>query len=889
MPAPGEARAAATEVAATAMSEQPSVIAQETCLRLDPELATYLGQFIIEHASTLGDLMVVGAQAAAAPCPHVDTLLRGLAETLSLVTDLTCSNPGRQLVEAWTQAGAEPADMPTCWHLAQEAVLTELRVQTGPGLAEQAEGLLSALRAEVSVHLVRAALSEAAVARGERSAVLDLLAEAVVVIDATLGSLVEANPAAVALTGYTSAELASLSVFDLYPAPEGSTRHEFFTRLREAGTLRLPAQPYVRKDGSVVTLDLRASFVPSDGRETVVAVLTPHDERADDDDVAQRRVDERLAEELVLLRGIRRRDQALLDALPTRLLVLDERLQIVYANPAYYRKRGKTARELLGRPLQEVFPETLLQYARLEEAVRTTLRTGQSARWSGFRTATADHPERVLNIRMDRLDGPTGYQLLISLDDVTEQHRQVYQLSMLNQIATAMQGIVELPRLLHAILTAVTAGPAAGLGFNRAILMLQHVEDATLNGVMGVGPDSPEDAGRIWSQMSAQQHDLRELTAAYDEWVAGGEGRLRGLVEQLHISLHDENDVCVQAMRLRQAIHVPNAASDPRVSPQLRELLGVNEFVAAPLLVPDEALGVVLADNRFSRQSIWPADVRLLTNFANQAALAIEAAHNYMEVEDRAEELARAYKAGEEMRDELVRSQQLAALGHVSAMVAHEIRTPLTAIGGFARTIANSPDNPERVRRSAEVIVDSADQLEALLRDVLEFTKPGLPQLAAHDLNQLVGEVAELYGPEASFSQIQLATALEPDLPLVQVDAYQVKQALGNLLKNAFQAVGPGGQVALNTAREARWVTVTVADNGGGIASDRVDRLFDPTYTTKPGGTGFGLAVTKRIVDDHHGELRVRSEAGTGASFTLAFPAPAPAPADDPEGAPPSS
>jgi len=868
------------------MSQPTAAGARETCLQLDPERSAYLGQFITEHARAISDRVAAVGSIAPVGCPNADALLRAMAEALSLAGDLACSNPGRHLVEAWTQSGVELPESPTCWHLLQEAVLAELREQTDPGLVRQAEELLSALRADVATQVIRTALGEAATARGERSVLLDLVDEGVLVIDAASGRFLEANPSAVALTGYAPAELAGMSIFDLHSAPEGATREAFFARLREAGTLRLPAQSYVRKDGTVLTLDIRAALVPNAGGETVVATLTPRAEQPGDADATARRVDERLAQELAFLRGVRRRDQALLAALPLRILILDDQLQIIYANPAYCRQRGLTARDVEGHPLHEVFPESLLAGAGLEEAMRTTLRTGQSARWSGFRTATADHPERVLNIRLDRLEGPAGHQLLVALEDVTDQHRQVYQLSMLNQIAAAMQGIVELPRLLHAILTAVTAGPAAGLGFNRAILLLPRVEDASLHGVMGVGPDSPEQASLIWSQMSGRQRDLRELTGAYDEWAAGEQGQLRGVYEQLHISLHNEQDICVQAMRLRQAIHVVNVATDPRVSPQLRALLQVNEFVVAPLLVQDEALGVVLADNRFTEQSIWPADVRLLTNFANQAALAIDTARAYAEVEDRAEEIARAYKAAEEMRDELVRSQQLAALGHVSAMVAHEIRTPLTAIGGFARTIANDPGHPERVRRSAEVIVDSADQLEALLRDVLEFTKPGLPQLAAHDLNQLVGEVAELYGPEASFSQIQLATTLEPGLPTVQADAYQVKQALGNLLKNAFQAVGPGGQVALSTGREEQWVLMTVADSGGGIAADRVDRLFDPTYTTKPGGTGFGLAVTKRIVDDHHGELRVRSDTGTGAAFTIAFPVTGPSQGDDAGAAP---
>jgi len=144
--------------------------------------------------------------------------------------------------------------------------------------------------------------------------------------------------------------------------------------------------------------------------------------------------------------------------LPTKLLVLDQDLRVVHCNPAYYVPRGLTREEVEGKLVDEVFPQSLLEEGGLREALQTTLRTGERVRWSGYRHPSRDHGERIVNIRIDPCKGYNGEpNVLLTIEDVTERHRQLYERTILQQITRAMLGQLELPRLLHAILWGLNA------------------------------------------------------------------------------------------------------------------------------------------------------------------------------------------------------------------------------------------------------------------------------------------------------------------------------------------------------------------------------------------------------------------------------------------------
>jgi two-component system sensor histidine kinase PilS (NtrC family) len=235
------------------------------------------------------------------------------------------------------------------------------------------------------------------------------------------------------------------------------------------------------------------------------------------------------------------------------------------------------------------------------------------------------------------------------------------------------------------------------------------------------------------------------------------------------------------------------------------------------------------------------------------------------------------------MERELRRSERLAAVGELSASIAHEIRNPLAAISGSIQVMqSNGPARAVESRRLMEIVMREVDRLDRLIGDFLSFARPGEPQIELVPLAELVNEVLEMF--EASRpANVAVECSLHEGLG-VHADPGQLRQVLWNLLVNAAQAMPDGGAVRIATRPTPRrapqddgtagrmdeekpvWAEITVMDQGVGIPRELVDRVFDPFFTTKAGGTGLGLAIVHRVIAEHRGVVRV--EDGVGAFRT---------------------
>jgi two-component system sensor histidine kinase PilS (NtrC family) len=248
-----------------------------------------------------------------------------------------------------------------------------------------------------------------------------------------------------------------------------------------------------------------------------------------------------------------------------------------------------------------------------------------------------------------------------------------------------------------------------------------------------------------------------------------------------------------------------------------------------------------------------------------------------------------------EMEQNLRRSERLAAIGELSASIAHEIRNPLAAISGSiemlhsGRNSESAPSDPERLMK---IVLREVDRLDHLITGFLQYARPEPRRVEAIDLRAAVGDVMEMFDAACS-------DAIETDVSVagglvVHADAAQLRQVLWNLVLNAAQAMPDGGRVRLSAglldekeSQEAQpgdrraqeeegkesWVEIVVADDGIGIPADQMDRIFDPFFTTKPSGSGLGLATVHRIIEDHGGTVRLESQLGVGTTFRIRFPA----------------
>ncbi|MHC1791720.1 sensor histidine kinase [Solidesulfovibrio sp.] len=231
-------------------------------------------------------------------------------------------------------------------------------------------------------------------------------------------------------------------------------------------------------------------------------------------------------------------------------------------------------------------------------------------------------------------------------------------------------------------------------------------------------------------------------------------------------------------------------------------------------------------------------------------------------------------KTGRELlgtQEKLIRSARFAAIGEAAARLSHEIKNPLMLMGGFANQVRRHLPKDGTDAEKLGIIESEAKRLETLLNEVRDFTRPAPPQIEPRDLHETVSESLAIMAGALESRGIVVTTELAPQLPPVPHDAARVKQVLINLLKNAAEAMEGGGSLTVATRAVGGKVRLTVSDTGGGIPETVRARLFDPFCTTKESGTGLGLAVCQRIVEDHRGDIRfTTSEAGT--TFIVELP-----------------
>jgi PAS domain S-box-containing protein len=228
----------------------------------------------------------------------------------------------------------------------------------------------------------------------------------------------------------------------------------------------------------------------------------------------------------------------------------------------------------------------------------------------------------------------------------------------------------------------------------------------------------------------------------------------------------------------------------------------------------------------------------------------------------------------ESINTQLQVSERLAALGRITAGVAHEVKNPLNSMRLWLENLKESlpPEQASASQQAVQVLDKEIDRLDAVVKRFLDFTRPMDVRLEATQLSELLKDVLELARPQLQKSNIQLAQLLPIDVPPVYVDRALLKQAVLNLVLNAAEAMPNGGQLRLVLSRRGEMAEITVGDTGKGILPENRQKIFQLFFTTRPGGSGIGLASAFRIVQLHNGSIDFTSEVGRGTTFRIELP-----------------
>jgi signal transduction histidine kinase len=219
----------------------------------------------------------------------------------------------------------------------------------------------------------------------------------------------------------------------------------------------------------------------------------------------------------------------------------------------------------------------------------------------------------------------------------------------------------------------------------------------------------------------------------------------------------------------------------------------------------------------------------------------------------------------------------MATVGRLSLKVAHEVRNPISAIELNAEMLQDIVGGQpgaemEEAKHLVAAIRDQVSALDALTEEYLAFARFPRPQFEEESVNELVDELAEFVRPVASRQGLSVRVETDPAVPTMEIDRGLLRQAILNLVKNAFEALSRGGVVTIRSRLDGESVEVAVSDTGPGITTAVAQRLFEPFFTTKPQGTGLGLGIARQITEEHHGELRWQNGPDHGVTFAIRLP-----------------
>ena len=212
---------------------------------------------------------------------------------------------------------------------------------------------------------------------------------------------------------------------------------------------------------------------------------------------------------------------------------------------------------------------------------------------------------------------------------------------------------------------------------------------------------------------------------------------------------------------------------------------------------------------------------------------------------------------------------KFAIIGEISTYLAHEIRNPLYAVGGFANALLRSPKLDEQEREKVQIIVEETRRLDKLLTNMLNFVRPSPGPGSAVDLTAVCRDVAELMDVGYGRQGYSIVIRAEDHLPSVQGDADSLKQCLVNIIKNSIEAMPGGGDITIALAMDGGEVAVRIADTGTGMSETELERAFNPFYSTKADGNGLGLPLIKKIIEESGGSVTLASRPGQGTTVTL--------------------
>jgi signal transduction histidine kinase len=428
------------------------------------------------------------------------------------------------------------------------------------------------------------------------------------------------------------------------------------------------------------------------------------------------------------------------------------------------------------------------------------------------------------------------------------------ELHVLWDVTSALSSSSDLNRILSVILTGATA--SQGLGFNRAFLFLYSEAAHELRGFAAVGPNSAEEAGEIWSNLDSLRLSLAELLDTSESGYHPHYNDLALRIRDMKIDLEPPSSVR-SACEAGVSVNFEHCEIVDPVTRHLADLLGTQRFSIAPMLSTQRLTGLLVADNSITGNPISERSARLLHILANQAAVAIERARLYDEQRARAEELELSNTLLAESQDQIVRIEKMSIMGQLISSMVHELRNPLTIVGGFANILRHSATSDEQ-KEYLGIIAGETRRTEIVLDQILEFCRSSQSDGINCNIVDVLPETVSSLRHKLRDSQVQVSCNLSSESLPFRAGKSQVVYALYHICRMIIDEVMPAGQLELQGDRFTNDAVVSIRLTPGSTAdSDQVSRMLKQLFGNGNSTLRLPMLVALETIRFYRGECRL--------------------------------
>ena len=500
--------------------------------------------------------------------------------------------------------------------------------------------------------------------------------------------------------------------------------------------------------------------------------------------------------------------------IPVGIFLCDKKGEVKYVNKFFPRVLGGSKPEdSIGLNVLEL---ENIKAAGVYANFKQTLEQGEPFSVERVKYKSIWGKEVDLSIRATPIKEKSGSTcgLIGFLEDETDKvkleeglKQKIAELFIIDEVEKVLGSTLNLNEILEIVLIAVTAGQ--GLGFNRAFLMLMDEKGTYLEGKMAIGPSNREEAYRIWNNLSQQYQSLEDILKSYRSALDQKNIEVNQIVQKIRVSIREKDNPLIQSVLDKQARYLDDANYPPLLTSSLFETIGTRKLALAPLISVDKVEGLILADNFVTGKEIKDEDLKLLQIFAHHAGSAIERSRLYQRLEQKLMELEEANRKIAENSQRMIKMERLQAIEEVTFQVAHELRNPMTIIGGFARSILKKTSPQDENYKSLEIIASQTERMEDLLTNFLDYVYVPENTVEELDLNQSLEQSLELLKGELKEKRIYLIKNLHTQLPKLHLNPELLSSSLVNTLRYMLSNSSSSGSLYITTQPFDEQVSLT--------------------------------------------------------------------------------